>query len=70
MNGMLQQIMQKVMAGQMQNNPAMGLFNQMMQGKSSDQQMQTLINSAKSKGIDVDKKMFSESDLRSLGLIK
>lgn len=48
----------------------MGLFNQMMQGKSNEQQIQTLLNSAKSKGIDINKKMFSEADLKALGLIK
>lgn len=48
----------------------MGLFNQMMQGKSKGQQIETLLNSAKSKGIDVNKKMFTEADLRALGLLK
>ena len=70
MNGMLQQIIQNTMTGQMQNNPMMGLFNQMMQGKSKGQQIETLLNSAKSKGIDVNKKMFTEADLRALGLLK
>lgn len=55
------------MAGQMQNNPMMGLFNQMMQGKTPEQKFQTLLNSAKSKGIDINAKTFSEADLRALG---
>lgn len=42
----------------------------MMAGKDQNQQFQTLLNIAKSKGIDIDEKMFSESDLRQLGLIK
>lgn len=62
--------MQKVMQGQMQNNPMMSLFNQMMSGKNQSQQMQTLLNSAKNKGFDVDKKIFSEADLQALGLRK
>lgn len=60
-------LVQNIMAGQMQNNPMMGLFNQMMQGKTTEQKFQTLLNSAKSKGIDINAKTFSESDLRALG---
>lgn len=58
------------MSGQLKNNPLMGTFNQMMAGKDQNQQFQTLLNIAKSKGINIDEKMFSESDLRQLGLIK
>lgn len=54
----------------LQNKPEMQLFNQMMGGKTPQQQYQTILNSAKSKGIDVNQKMFSESDLRQMGLIK
>lgn len=68
MQGMIQMIMQQMMTGQMQNNPMMGLFNQMMQGKTPEQQFQTILNSAKSRGIDVNAKMFTEADLRSMGL--
>lgn len=56
------------MSGQMQNHPMMAQFNQMMSGKTGGQQMQTLINLARSRGIDPNQKMFSESDLKSLGL--
>lgn len=58
------------MQGQFQNNPIMGVFNQMMSGKNTQQQLQTLLNTAKSKGIDIDAKTFSAEDLRTLGLIK
>lgn len=58
------------MSGQLTNNPLMSTFNQMMAGKDQNQQFQTLLNIAKSKGINIDEKMFSESDLRQLGLIK
>lgn len=54
----------------LQNKPEMQLFNQMMSGKNPQQQFETILNSARSKGIDVNKKMFSESDLRQMGLIK
>lgn len=52
----------------MQNDPMMDLFNQMMQGKNPQQKFQTLLNSAKSKGMDINAKMFTESDLKALGL--
>lgn len=58
------------MSGQLTNNPLMSTFNQMMAGKDQNKQFQTLLNIAKSKGINIDEKMFSESDLRQLGLIK
>lgn len=48
----------------------MGTFNKMMNGKSPEQQFETLLNVARSKGIDVNKKQFTENDLRQLGLIK
>lgn len=58
------------MGGRLQNDPRMALFNQMMSGKNSQQQIETLLNSAKSKGIDINAKTFSEADLRMLGLKK
>ena len=60
--------MQQMMQGQLQNNPQMQMFNQMMSGKDSRQQIDTLLNLAKSRGFDINAKMFSESDLRTLGL--
>lgn len=54
----------------MQNDPRMALFNQMMNGKSSQQKIDTLLNSAKSRGIDINAKTFTEADLRLLGLKK
>lgn len=61
--------MQMMMQGQMQNHPQMALFNQMMQGKNTQQRLDTLINAAKSNGIDINKKVFSENDLRSMKLL-
>jgi uncharacterized protein (DUF302 family) len=54
--------------GNMQNSPQMQTFNQMMSGKTYDQQMQTIFNMAKSKGIDVNAKIFTEEETRQLGL--
>lgn len=68
MNPMLQQLMQQAMAGNLRNNPTMALFNQMMGGKDPQAQMQTLLNCARSRGMDIDAKIFSEADLKTLGL--
>ena len=46
----------------------MGTFNKMMNGKSPEQQFETLLNVAKSKGIDINKKQFTADDLRQIGL--
>lgn len=56
------------MQGQFQNHPQMPLFNQMMQGKNKNQQIETILNAAKSNGFDVNRKMFSEADLKALKL--
>ena len=57
------------MTNKLQNSPIMQAFNQMMNGKSQEQKIQTLLNLAKSKGIDVNKKMFSQEDLKKLNLL-
>lgn len=54
--------------GNMQGTPAMQAYNQMMSGKTPEQQKQTILNMARSKGFDPDAKIFSEADLRQLGL--
>ena len=68
MNPLIQQLMQQAMSGMLQNNPTMGLFNQMMHGKDRQSQIQTLLNCAKSRGLDINQKIFSEADLKALGL--
>jgi hypothetical protein len=64
---MLQQIMQRAMSQNLQGNPIFGMYQQMMQGKSSSEQLQTLLNLAKSRGV-AENKIFSEEDLKTLGL--
>lgn len=64
----INQIIQNFMSGMFQNHPLMTQFNQMMAGKTQSQQMQTLMNLAKSKGLDPNAKIFSEQDLRNFGL--
>lgn len=68
MNPLLNQLISNFMMGKLSGSPQMSMFNQMMRGKSPEQQMQTILNMAKSKGIDIDQKMFSEADLKGLGL--
>jgi len=46
----------------------MQAFNQMLRGKNPKAQMETLLNCAKSKGIDINEKRFTEDDLKALGL--
>lgn len=66
MNGMLNLILNNFLSGKFKNE--MQSFNQMMSGKTTEQQVQTLLNMAKSRGFDVNAKMFSEEDLKSFGL--
>lgn len=68
MNGLLMQLMNRFMAGQLQNMPEMQMFNQMMNGKTPQQQAQTILNIARSKGIDPNAKIFTEQDILSFGL--
>lgn len=46
----------------------MNLFNQMMHGKSRSEQIDTLLNAAQSKGIDINAKQFTEDQVRKFGL--
>jgi hypothetical protein len=61
-------LIQRYMQGQFNNHPAMKQINNMLAGKTPEQQRQTLLNFAKSNGIDPDRKIFSEQDLKMLGL--
>ena len=49
---MVQTGMQMLMSGRLNNDPRMAQFNQMMNGKSFEQQKETLLNYAQSKGFD------------------
>ena len=52
----------------MAQNPQMrSLFNQMMQGKTKEEQMQTILNAAKSNGVDINQKVFPEELIKSFG---
>ena len=68
MSGIVNALLQQAMSGSLNGNPLMQTFNQMMAGKDTKAQIETLLNCAKSKGIDVNAKIFSESDLKTLKL--
>ena len=52
----------------MAQNPQMrSLFNQMMQGKTRQEQMQTILNAAKSNGVDINQKVFPAELIKSFG---
>ena len=65
---LMQMLCQKMIQGKLNNMPEMQQVNQFLTGKTPQQQMETLFNLAKSKGIDVNAKIFSENDLQMLGL--
>jgi len=68
MNGILNMLINRAMTGQLQNMPQMQLFNQMMSGKNFEQQKQTILNMAESKGFDIHAKIFSEQDVQAMGV--
>lgn len=49
---MVQQGIQMLMSGRLNNDPRMQQFNQLMAGKNYEQQKETLLNYAQSKGFD------------------
>ena len=49
---MVQAGLQMLMSGRLNNDPRMQQFNQLMAGKDYEQQKQTLLNYAQSKGFD------------------
>ena len=53
MNEMLLTLLNRCLQGQFANHPMMKTVNQMMAGKTPEQQRQTVINAAKSYGFDL-----------------
>lgn len=53
MNPMLSMLLNKIIQGQFANHPLMQQVNQMMSGKTPEQQRQTILNTAKSYGFDL-----------------
>ena len=50
---MITMLLNKFMQGQFANHPLMATVNQMMAGKTPEQQRQTIINAARSYGFDL-----------------
>lgn len=65
---MITMLINMLMNGQLKNHPMMAQFNQMMQGKNPQQQVQTIMNMAKSKGLDINTPILTEQQARQLGL--
>lgn len=53
MNPMIQMLLNKIIQGQFANHPLMQQVNQMLAGKTPEQQKQTIINAARSYGFDL-----------------
>ena len=68
MNNMLSMLLNRAMQGQLANHPMMATVNQMMAGKTPEQQRQTVINAARSCGFDLNQ--LPQDVLRQAGLIK
>ena len=67
MNPMLSMLLNKAMQGQLANHPLMQQVNQMMAGKTPEQQRQTIINTARSYGFDLNQ--LPREVLQQAGLI-
>ena len=61
-----QMLLNMFMQGQFRNHPLMATVNQMMAGKTPEQQRQTIINVAKARGFDLNQ--LPPELLRSAGL--
>lgn len=66
MNPMLSTLLNNYMQGKFANHPVMKTVQQMMAGKTPEQQRQTVINTAKSYGFDLNQ--LPPEILRSAGL--
>lgn len=62
-------LIRDVLSGKYDNHPIMKGIYRMLQGKSPAEKAQILLNLAQSKGIDVNAKIFSETDLKPFGLL-
>ena len=67
MNPMITMLLNKFTQGQLANHPLMQTVNQMMAGKTPEQQRQTVINAARSCGFDLTQ--LPPDVLRQAGLI-
>lgn len=65
---MLNSLITGLMQGQFANHPIMKQVQSMLQGKSKQEQIQTLINTAQTLGLDINEKRFTAEQLQRLGI--
>lgn len=68
MGGLMNMLINNLLMNKLNTMPQMQTFNQMMAGKNPEQQMQTILNMAKSQGIDINAKIITEQQAQQLGL--
>lgn len=68
MGGLMNMLINNLLMNKLNGMPQMQTFNQMMAGKNPEQQMQTILNMAKSQGIDINAKIITEQQAQQLGL--
>jgi lipocalin len=61
-------LINSLLSNKLSSMPQMQMFNQMMSGKNPEQQMQTILNMAKSQGFDINAKIITDQQARQIGL--
>lgn len=65
---MLNSLITGLIQGQFANHPLMKQVKSMLQGKSRQEQIQTLINTSQTLGLDINEKRFTAEQLQRLGI--
>ena len=65
---MLNSLITGLIQGQFANHPLIKQVQSMLQGKSRQEQIQTLINTAQTLGLDINEKRFTAEQLQRLGI--
>lgn len=65
---MLNSLITGLIQGQFANHPLMKQVQSMLQGKSRQEQIQTLMNTAQTLGLDINEKRFTAEQLQRLGI--
>ena len=65
---MLNSLITGLIQGHFANHPLMKQVQSMLQGKSKQEQIQTLINTAQTLGLDINEKRFTAEQLQRLGI--
>lgn len=65
---MLNSLISGFLQGQFANHPMMKQVQSMLQGKSRQEQIQTLMNTAQTLGFNINEKRFTAEQLQRLGI--